>query len=85
MVAIKRVRGDTLNGKSGYRYLSKTWQLMLTLGLVGVFSNIFLYAANLPVVIVLFGGHAKLLEIVAGLISALMYALFYAEHPVDHR
>lgn len=43
MVAIKRARNEPVRGKTGFQYFHKTWQTMLTLGIIEFLANITIY------------------------------------------
>lgn len=82
MVAIRRARGEKINKTTGYRYFSRTGSLMLILALITIFSNTLLYVANQSHVIVFFQGHNHLLQMAAGIISALVCVFFILSIPL---
>ena len=73
MTGIKRARGEAIEVKTGFRYFNKTWQVMVAMLLIAFLANILNYIVHLPSIVIALNLHAGWLNIIAAIVSILVY------------
>jgi len=82
MVAIKRVRGESINIKSGYQYLRQFLALAITMIVVGLISNLLTMVINIPTIAFALGRSLPYFDIAAVLFSLAVYTFFILSIPM---
>lgn len=82
MVAIKRARGEAVDARSGFRYFGKTWPVVLTLIMIAFTANLLNYIVHLPSLVIALDLHTGWLNLIAAIVSALIYVFFVLSVPL---
>jgi len=82
MVGITRARGKAISPKSGYQYFRKTLALMITMLIMALLANIINTFVHLHTVVATLGLGAGWLNILAAIISLLVYVFLFLSVPL---
>jgi len=82
MVVIKRFRNEEVNIKTGYQYLHRYVATAITMAIIGLISNLISIIINIPAIRLSLGHGLLYFDLLGGLFSLLVYALFILSVPL---
>jgi hypothetical protein len=82
MTAILCARGESVQAKTGFRYLNRSVAVIITLFLIALFANIITYIVHLPSIMTMLGSHIGWLHILAAIIAVLVYVFCFISVPL---
>lgn len=82
MVAVLCARGKPVHARTGFGYLSQSVAVIITMFLIALLANIITYLVHLPQIAIALNGHIGWLNLLATLISILVYVFCFISVPL---